>query len=67
MAVRAGFLDSPNLSNVTSYTSWLFYIEGALTMFVAVCAIFILPDFPATSHTWLSQHKTQNPRARKIC
>jgi MFS family permease len=30
---------------------WLFYIEGALTMFVAVCAIFILPDFPATT-TW---------------
>ncbi|TCD70425.1 hypothetical protein EIP91_003506 [Steccherinum ochraceum] len=33
---------------------WLFFIEGALTMFVAACAIFILPDFPATSHTWLS-------------
>ncbi|KAK7061677.1 major facilitator superfamily domain-containing protein [Favolaschia claudopus] len=28
---------------------WLFYIEGALTVFIAVCAIFILPDFPATS------------------
>lgn len=23
-------------------------------MFVAICAIFILPDFPATSSTWLS-------------
>lgn len=33
---------------------WLFYIEGALTMFAAFCAIFILPDFPATSHGWLS-------------
>lgn len=33
---------------------WLFYIEGALTIFVAICALFILPDFPATSHTWLS-------------
>ncbi|KAL0950044.1 hypothetical protein HGRIS_010052 [Hohenbuehelia grisea] len=32
---------------------WLFYIEGALTIFVAVCAIFILPDFPATTK-WLS-------------
>ncbi|KAF9504526.1 hypothetical protein BS47DRAFT_1307991 [Hydnum rufescens UP504] len=28
---------------------WLFYIEGALTMFFAVVAIFILPDFPSTS------------------
>ena len=25
---------------------WLFYIEGGLTMAVAVLAIFILPDFP---------------------
>ncbi|OAX33931.1 MFS general substrate transporter [Rhizopogon vinicolor AM-OR11-026] len=32
---------------------WLFYIEGALTIFVAICAIFILPDFPTTT-TWLS-------------
>ncbi|EJT97515.1 MFS general substrate transporter [Dacryopinax primogenitus] len=35
---------------------WLFYIEGALTMFVAVCAIFILPDFPATT-SWLSEEE----------
>ncbi|TIB68010.1 hypothetical protein E3Q23_04448, partial [Wallemia mellicola] len=27
---------------------WLFYIEGALTIFVAVCAVFVLPDFPET-------------------
>ncbi|KAJ8474746.1 hypothetical protein ONZ45_g15847 [Pleurotus djamor] len=32
---------------------WLFYIEGALTIFVAVLAIFILPDFPTTT-PWLS-------------
>ncbi|KZO91347.1 MFS general substrate transporter [Calocera viscosa TUFC12733] len=38
---------------------WLFYIEGALTMFFAVCAIFILPDFPSTT-TWLS------PEERKL-
>lgn len=35
---------------------WLFYIEGALTIFVAFCAIFILPDFPATTRRkWLSE------------
>ncbi|KAL1738089.1 major facilitator superfamily domain-containing protein, partial [Schizophyllum fasciatum] len=28
---------------------WLFYIEGALTMFFAVLAMIILPDFPATT------------------
>lgn len=32
---------------------WLFYIEGALTCFVAICAIFILPDFPTTTK-WLA-------------
>jgi MFS family permease len=25
---------------------WLFFIEGGMTIFVAICAIFILPDFP---------------------
>lgn len=32
----------------------LFYIEGALTMFVALIAVFVLPDFPSTSQSWLS-------------
>ena len=27
---------------------WLFYIEGAMTIFVALCSIFVLPDFPET-------------------
>lgn len=32
---------------------WLFFIEGALTIAVAVLAIFILPDFPTTTR-WLT-------------
>ena len=32
----------------------LFYIEGALTIFAALIAVFVLPDFPSTSHRWLS-------------
>ncbi|KAF8515444.1 MFS general substrate transporter [Gautieria morchelliformis] len=32
---------------------WLCFIEGSLTIFVAICAVFILPDFPATT-PWLS-------------
>ncbi|KJA30031.1 hypothetical protein HYPSUDRAFT_196318 [Hypholoma sublateritium FD-334 SS-4] len=32
---------------------WLFFIEGALTIAVAVIAIFVLPDFPATT-SWLT-------------
>ena len=32
----------------------LFFIEGALTIFTALIAAFVLPDFPSTSHRWLS-------------
>lgn len=32
---------------------WLFIIEGAITIFVALIAAFVLPDYPATTR-WLS-------------
>ncbi|KAJ8584967.1 MFS general substrate transporter [Rhizopogon salebrosus TDB-379] len=32
---------------------WLFYIEGSMTIFVAICAVFILPDFPHNTR-WLT-------------
>jgi sugar phosphate permease len=32
---------------------WLFYIEGAMTVVVAIIAIFVLPDFPSTTK-WLT-------------
>jgi len=32
---------------------WLFYIEGAMTVAVALVAIFVLPDFPLTTN-WLT-------------
>ncbi|KAH7915561.1 major facilitator superfamily domain-containing protein [Hygrophoropsis aurantiaca] len=35
---------------------WLFYIEGSLTVVVAICAIFILPDFPHNTR-WLSDQE----------
>lgn len=37
---------------------WLFYIEGALTCSIGVCAIFILPDFPASTR-WLTEEERQ--------
>ncbi|KAF7288243.1 FCP1-like proteiny domain-containing protein [Mycena chlorophos] len=37
---------------------WLFFIEGALTIFIAVVAIFVLPDFPTTSK-WLSPEERE--------
>lgn len=33
---------------------WLFFVEGTLTVVVAICAIFILPDFPETTTGWLT-------------
>ncbi|KAG2155721.1 major facilitator superfamily domain-containing protein [Suillus clintonianus] len=32
---------------------WLFFIEGGITILVAICAIFILPDFPHNTR-WLT-------------
>lgn len=33
---------------------WLFFVEGTLTVLVAIAAIFILPDFPESACSWLS-------------
>ncbi|KAG1779541.1 major facilitator superfamily domain-containing protein [Suillus placidus] len=32
---------------------WLFYIEGGITIVVAICAMFILPDFPHNTR-WIT-------------
>lgn len=35
---------------------WLFFIEGSLTVLVAILAIFVLPDFPETTKRgWLTE------------
>jgi len=35
---------------------WLFYVEGSLTILVALFALFILPDFPETTRPgWLTE------------
>lgn len=41
----------------------LFYIEGTVTMFVAVIATFVLPDFPATTN-WLTPLERRLAEAR---
>ncbi|KAG2369849.1 major facilitator superfamily domain-containing protein [Suillus spraguei] len=43
---------------------WLFYIEGSMTVCVAICAIFILPDFPTTSCSWLTAEEQVLARLR---
>ncbi|KAI0787159.1 MFS general substrate transporter [Irpex lacteus] len=52
--IASGILDGMEGKLGHSAWRWLFYIEGAMTIFVAFCAIFILPDFPSTSWRWLS-------------
>jgi hypothetical protein len=42
----------------------LFYIEGALTMFTVLVAAFVLPDFPFTSHRWLSPVEVGSAKKR---
>lgn len=37
---------------------WLFYLEGSLTVIVAISAMFILPDFPETTkRRWLTEEE----------
>ena len=56
--LASGILDGMNGKLGRAAWRWLFYIEGALTIFIALCAIFILPDFPATTRRrWLSEEE----------
>ncbi|CAE6468789.1 unnamed protein product [Rhizoctonia solani] len=50
--LAAGVLDGMQGKLGHAAWRWLFFIEGALTMAVAVLAVFILPDFPNTTR-WL--------------
>ncbi|KAH9979384.1 MFS general substrate transporter [Lactifluus volemus] len=43
---------------------WLFYIEGALTISVAIIAAFVLPDFPENSQHFLSPEEIQLAKLR---
>ena len=51
--MASGILDG--MEGKLGQAAWrgLFLIEGSLTIFVALCAIFILPVFPSTTR-WLS-------------
>ncbi|KAH8919433.1 MFS general substrate transporter [Atractiella rhizophila] len=51
--IASGILS--NMEGVLGHEAWrwLFYIEGAITVFVAIISAFILPDFPETT-SWLT-------------
>ncbi|SPO02185.1 related to nicotinamide mononucleotide permease [Cephalotrichum gorgonifer] len=37
---------------------WVFIIEGSVTVAIAICALFLLPDFPANTR-WLTEQERQ--------
>lgn len=57
--LASGILDGMQGKLGRAAWRWLFYIEGSLTVFVALCAIFVLPDFPATTKAsgWLTEEE----------
>ncbi|RPD80670.1 MFS general substrate transporter [Lentinus tigrinus ALCF2SS1-7] len=61
--IASGILDGMDGKLGRAAWRWLFYIEGALTIFVALCAMFILPDFPATT-AWLTEEERRLAKKR---
>lgn len=54
--IAAGITGGLDGARGLSAWRWLFIIEGAITVFVALCAYFILPNFPRTT-SWLSEEE----------
>lgn len=52
--IASGILDTMEGRLGYAAWRWLFFIEGGLTVAVALVSMFILPDFPENSSNWLS-------------
>ncbi|TFK75966.1 MFS general substrate transporter [Pluteus cervinus] len=52
--IASAILDS--MQGVLGYAAWrwLFFVEGSMTVVVAIASIWILPDFPETPSNWLT-------------
>ncbi|KAH9483064.1 MFS-type transporter cnsO [Psilocybe cubensis] len=52
--IASGILNS--MQGVLGYSAWrwLFFVEGTLTILVAIWAMSVLPDFPENSSNWLT-------------
>ncbi|KAF3026504.1 hypothetical protein E8E14_013484 [Neopestalotiopsis sp. 37M] len=51
--IGAGIHNSLNGARGLESWRWLFLIEGSITIFIAFCSMFILPDWPSTTR-WLT-------------
>jgi MFS family permease len=56
--IAAGITNGLDGARGLSAWRWLFIVEGAITVFVALFSFFILPDFPRTT-TWLTEEEKQ--------
>lgn len=56
--LAGGIISSLNGRSGIAGWRWLFLIEGLMTVFVAVVAVFVLPDYPATTK-WLTPRERQ--------
>ena len=54
--IAAGILGDMEGKGGVRAWKWLFIIEGAITVFFALVAVFILPDYPRTTK-WLSERE----------
>ncbi|KAL1723380.1 major facilitator superfamily domain-containing protein [Schizophyllum commune] len=52
--IASGILDL--MEGVWGYRAWrwLFFVEGGMTVVVAIISIFVLPDFPENSSGWIT-------------
>ncbi|KAG6861000.1 hypothetical protein C0995_005020 [Termitomyces sp. Mi166 len=52
--IASGILDT--MDGVLGFTAWrwLFFVEGFLTILVAIIGMFVLPDFPESPCRWLT-------------
>jgi MFS family permease len=57
--IAAGILSGLDGARGLSAWKWLYIIEGAVTMFIGIIIIFVLPDFP---NTW----KALTPEQRHV-
>ncbi|CAI7652579.1 unnamed protein product [Penicillium pancosmium] len=56
--IAAGITDGLAGARGIAAWRWLFIIEGALTVFVALLSIFIIPDLPRTT-SWLTEEEKE--------
>lgn len=64
--IASAVLDS--MQGVLGFAAWrwLFFIEGGLTVVVAISAFYVLPDFPEKPAPWLTHAELELARQRMI-